>query len=72
MKDHTKPFDCDDDTLPSDHVLRKWCDDFDMAATKAGMTWIMADKFKGDLSEAGFKEVDEKLFKVPLGCVPPK
>lgn len=72
MKDHSKPFDCDDGTLASDHVLRKWCDDFEMATTTAGMTWIIADQFKRDLPEAGFKEVEEKIFKVPLGCVLPE
>lgn len=36
------------------------------------MTWIIADKFKRDLPEAGFKEVEEKIFKVPLGCVLPE
>lgn len=69
MKDHLKPFDCDDGTLANDNILRKWCDDFDTAASAAGMTWIMADQFKKDLPEVGFKEVEQKTFKVPLGCV---
>lgn len=37
--------------------------------SKVGVTWIMVDQFRQDLPEAGFENVEEKVFKVPLGCV---
>ncbi|KAH8152343.1 uncharacterized protein LAJ45_03770 [Morchella importuna] len=67
LKDHSRPFDCDDGSFTSDNILQKWVNDFDKASDMAGVTWIMAEQFKEDLPDAGFKQVTERSFKVPLG-----
>ncbi|KAG0635015.1 S-adenosyl-L-methionine-dependent methyltransferase [Tuber brumale] len=71
LKDHFRPFECDNGTLKPDNVLRTWVDNFEKATIIAGINWgTAAAEFRPSLEKAGFKAVTEQIHKVPLGYVP--
>lgn len=58
---------CDDGTFPPDCYLAKWGPMFLRAAEKAGRPLDTVDTFKGRIEAAGFVNIHEKVYKVPIG-----
>ncbi len=74
---HTKPggylevhdidpsFYCDDDTLPKDSSSCQWSELFLEACTKLRRPIPSVDAYKKGLEEAGFVDVEERVYKRP-------
>lgn len=60
-------FKSDDGTVTNDHVFSVWSRTFIEAGEKFGKTFRIADLAKGYIVDAGFDEVVEKKFKLPVG-----
>ncbi|PYH99943.1 methyltransferase family protein [Aspergillus ellipticus CBS 707.79] len=60
-------FRSDDGTVTDDHVLKIWSKTFIEAGEKFGKTFRIADLAKGYMQEAGFQNVTEQRFKLPVG-----
>ena len=60
-------FSSDDGTVTDDHVLATWSKTFIEAGEKFGKTFRIADLAKGYMQEAGFDNVTERRFKLPVG-----
>ncbi|KAI9838753.1 MAG: hypothetical protein M1837_002351 [Sclerophora amabilis] len=61
----------DDDSLPENSYIRKWCDNQIDAAKKAGVDVKISGEFLRDhLVNAGFENVVIRKFKVPVGTWP--
>lgn len=58
-------FYCDDDSLPSNCSSVQWANLFAEACTKMGRPLLNLQKYKEGLSDAGFVDVEEKIFKRP-------
>lgn len=59
-------FKSDDGTLPDDHVMSVWSKKFLEAGEKWGKTFKIAEKSRNYIAEAGFEEVTEKKYKLPV------
>jgi hypothetical protein len=60
-------FRSDEGTVTDDHILAVWSRTFIEAGERCGKTFRIADLAKGYLEEAGFNNVVEKRFKLPVG-----
>lgn len=60
-------FRSDDGTVTHDHVFSVWSRTFIEAGEKFGKTFRIADLARGYIEDAGFEEVVEKKFKLPVG-----
>ncbi|KAF9886622.1 hypothetical protein FE257_011262 [Aspergillus nanangensis] len=60
-------FSSDDGTVTDDHVLAVWSKTFVAAGEKFGKTFCIADLAKGYIQQAGFQNVTEYRFKLPIG-----
>ncbi|KAK2800848.1 hypothetical protein FQN50_007989 [Emmonsiellopsis sp. PD_5] len=60
-------FKSDDGTVTKDHVLSRWSSIFYEAADKFGKTFRTCEEAKGNLEKAGFVDVTEQRYKIPLG-----
>lgn len=60
-------FRSDDGTVTDNHVLAVWSKTFIEAGEKLGKTFRIADLAQGYMKEAGFKNVTEERFKLPVG-----
>lgn len=60
-------FKADDDTCPPDHTMAEWSKLFIETAEKFGKTMQVTDRMKTWITEAGFEEVTEVKFKLPVG-----
>lgn len=58
---------CDDGTLTEEHSLRKWVKVFMEGITKAGREPSPGPKLRALAEKAGFVNIREQVFKVPLG-----
>jgi hypothetical protein len=65
MKSH-----CDDDTMPADYGVTLWLDTMKEALGKLGLDMRGAIKNAEYLREAGFINVQERTFKIPIGTWP--
>lgn len=61
---------CDDDTMPDDWVFKKWMKHLDNAAMDADRPLRIANKMKRWYAEAGFVDIQEKVFKLPFNSWP--
>lgn len=61
---------CDDGTMPSDWPFTEWIKFSDDAAMEAGRPLRIANKFKRWYEAAGFVDVQEKVFKIPVNGWP--
>ncbi|TVY57205.1 Secondary metabolism regulator LAE1 [Lachnellula cervina] len=61
---------CDDGTMPSDWPLLEWTKYSDDAAMAADRPMRIANKFKRWYKAAGFVDVQEKVFKIPVNAWP--
>ena len=61
----------DDNTLPPDSYIQKWCANQEAAVQKMGLTLrINGEKLKSMMTNAGFVNVSYQDFKVPIGTWP--
>jgi hypothetical protein len=60
-------FRSDDGTVTDDHVLAVWSKTFIEAGEKFGKTFQTAELAKGYMGEAGFQNITERRFKLPIG-----
>ena len=58
---------CDDGTLPADSLLAQWGPLFSNAAAKTGKKIDTIDNFRARIENAGFTDIKEKTYKVPVG-----
>ncbi|KAH7356785.1 putative Trans-aconitate 2-methyltransferase [Rhexocercosporidium sp. MPI-PUGE-AT-0058] len=59
------PF-CDDNTMPDDWPFLEWTKYYDQATTMANRPVRIAHKLKRWYEEAGFVDVQEKIFRMPI------
>jgi len=61
----------DDESLPEDSNIRKWCANQEAAAQKAGLTLkISGELLRKRMTEAGFENIVVREFKLPVGPWP--
>ena len=60
-------FTSDDGTVGPDHIMAEWSRTFIDAGERIGKTFKIANNSARLLQEAGFKDVHETWFKVPVG-----
>ncbi|EEP77711.1 conserved hypothetical protein [Uncinocarpus reesii 1704] len=60
-------FQSDDGSVKDDHILSIWSRTFTEIGEKLGKTFRIAELAKGYMEEAGFEEVTEVKFKLPVG-----
>lgn len=61
---------CDDDTLNPDGPLATWFKDMRVAAEKLDRPVVVAAKLRQAYQEAGFVDVQERIFKMPMNGWP--
>ncbi|KAF2427679.1 S-adenosyl-L-methionine-dependent methyltransferase [Tothia fuscella] len=61
---------CDDGTMPKDHAFCEWTRTQDEAAMKLGKPLRIANKLKNWYERAGFVDVKEEVFKMPVNQWP--
>jgi len=61
---------CDDGTMPADYLFAEWTRQQDAAAMAMGKPMRIANKLKGWYEQAGFVDVQEEVFKLPLNPWP--
>ncbi|KAK3314452.1 S-adenosyl-L-methionine-dependent methyltransferase [Apodospora peruviana] len=63
---------CDDGSIPEDSIFSEWKRVFHEAGEKLGQTFevIDDDRYVGWMKEAGFKDVQSRTFKTPVGSWP--
>lgn len=57
----------DDGSLPPDSVLAGWGDNFIGCAARAGRPLTTQETMRASIEAAGFVDVHERLYKVPMG-----
>ena len=57
----------DDGSIPEGHVFQRWSDLFVEAGERIGRTFRILDLQKDFVEKAGFQNVVEKTFKMPVG-----
>ena len=60
----------DDNTIPKDWAVIKWLDLINEALTKLGIPMFNHDTIQKDMEEAGFEDIHQEWFKVPVGPWP--
>jgi len=61
----------DDQSLPEDNIIRKWCANQEAAAQKAGLTLKISGEFlRRRMTEVGFENIVVREFKLPVGPWP--
>lgn len=60
----------DDGSLTQDHLLSEWSRLFIDAAEKFGKSFVVINDMKQRIIDAGFEDVTEVRYKVPLGMWP--
>ena len=60
----------DDGTLPEDATLRQYYRYLDAACTRIGIDMHVPSHLVSYFRDAGFEDVQEKVFKIPLGTWP--
>ncbi len=61
---------CDDGTMAPDYPYSEWLRTIDDAAMRLGKPLRIANKFKKWMEAAGFVDVHEEIFKVPVNPWP--
>jgi hypothetical protein len=57
----------DDGSLPADSVLAGWGDNFIGCGERAGRSLTTQETMRASIEAAGFVDVHERLYKVPMG-----
>jgi hypothetical protein len=70
----SQEFDCvitsDDGTLRPDSAIARWCQDMNASAKALDRTMTMANTVKQAYVDAGFVDVHERIFKMPINAWP--
>lgn len=61
---------CDDGTVSDTNAFKRWCDDLMEASAAAGRPLEFAKHMKRWYEEAGFVDVQEKVYKIPINGWP--
>ncbi|KAM5349751.1 hypothetical protein ACJ41O_006256 [Fusarium nematophilum] len=61
---------CDDDSVTEDNPFKQWCDDIVDASIVAERPLAFAASMKRWFEEAGFVDVSEKVYKIPINGWP--
>lgn len=61
---------CDDDTMRPDYAFAEWTRTWDKAAMALGKPLRIANKLKRWYEQAGFVDVHEEIFKLPINTWP--
>ncbi|OJD14058.1 hypothetical protein AJ78_05564 [Emergomyces pasteurianus Ep9510] len=61
---------CDDDTMPDDYAFAKWLHLMKEGLAKFNVDLLSPKKNPGYLRDAGFTNVTEQVFKIPIGTWP--
>lgn len=70
LQDLLMPLRSDDDTLSKDSAFHKWNSLFEEAVSKMGRNCTWATEYKRWMEEAGFVNVQQLLFKLPINTWP--
>jgi hypothetical protein len=62
--------DCDDGDIPADNALKKWFADLSRVSMLADRPIHIVPELKSILIEAGFVDVQEKVYKIPVNGWP--
>lgn len=57
----------DNGSIDEEHILNRWATPFIEYGDKVGRTFAVAGKMAGWMEDAGFDNVIEKTYKIPLG-----
>ena len=57
---------CDDGTLPEGNVFQKWAD-LAKQLTGIGRGFMITSNMRPQMEEAGFEDISERHYKLPLG-----
>lgn len=60
----------DDGSLPADSLLADWGQKFERMGAKADRPFNTFDTMRANIEAAGFTNVQEKIYKVPIGTWP--
>lgn len=60
-------FRSDDDTVPADHIMARWSKTFVDCGENLGKTFKITERAAPLMREAGFEDVQEHWFKLPVG-----
>lgn len=61
----------DDNSLPADSYIGKWCKNQEAAAQTVGMSLLTSGAFlKQQMADAGFENIAVREFKIPIGSWP--
>ena len=63
-------FKAEEGVFPEDHFLHIWSQTFLEAGEKFGKTFRIVEYMKSWIEEAGFEDVQEENYKVPVGSWP--
>ncbi|KAI9804639.1 MAG: hypothetical protein M1833_006714 [Piccolia ochrophora] len=67
FQDFETPYYCEDGSLTEDHATMKWSRAFVKAANTLGQDPSPGPKFKQLAKDAGFINVEQKVYKMPIG-----
>jgi hypothetical protein len=60
----------DDGTVDENHFMHKWSTILSEAGEKLGKSLNLNEKMRDGMEAAGFEDVQERIFKVPIGSWP--
>jgi len=58
---------CDDGTMPEDYAFAKFIATLQEALSKFNVNLLGMERYQGLLRDAGFVNVEEKIWKIPIG-----
>ncbi|EEH20462.2 hypothetical protein PABG_02721 [Paracoccidioides brasiliensis Pb03] len=61
---------CDDGSLPADYILAKWLQLMEEGLARFNVDLLSPTKHPGYIRDAGFTNINERIFKVPIGTWP--
>lgn len=64
------PLESDDDSIPNPTRIGEWMYWLDMAGSVTGKSFKIAEQLKEWMIGAGFQNVTEKVYKLPIGGWP--
>ncbi|KAF3141477.1 hypothetical protein TWF594_006032 [Orbilia oligospora] len=69
-QEHTVEITTDDGSVPEDNVLKQWCTNLIQATEIIGQTCVVAPHIVGHMQKAGFVNIKQQYFKLPIGAWP--
>lgn len=70
LVDLTNPPQCDDGTMPEDSQVCKFFEILTDGCAKVGRDLHVPRRWRGVVQDAGFVDIEERVFKVPVGGWP--